>query len=160
MGLVANAKRVHYYLSSHLFKGVDFKGKTLLDVGGGRGVYSCITSTLGATKATIVEPIAEGSNDKMMREFEKIKSLLPENTAKISLVNNTFQEFDSAETYDIVLFHNSINHLNEPACEKLPKDEEAQQIYQNIFKKLVSLTHANSYVILSDASRANIFNDL
>ena len=70
----------------------------------------------------------------------------------------TFQAFDSAEKqFDIILLHNSINHLDETACINLLNDEASKAIYMDIFSKLSSLASSGAKLIVCDCSRYNFF---
>jgi len=47
-----------------------------------------------------------------------------------------FQEFSTTRTFDIVLLHASINHLDEEACIRLQYDDQARRRYGLIFQRL------------------------
>ena len=40
--------RLKFYLEQYLFKDIDFEGKTLLDIGGGNGLFSFYAALNGA----------------------------------------------------------------------------------------------------------------
>ena len=75
------------------------------------------------------------------------------------LLNTTLQEFDpEGQSFDIVLLHNSINHLDEEACINLLKSSDAKARYDSIFSKLRQLGLPGSSLIIVDASRYNFFS--
>ena len=59
--------------------------------------------------------------------------------------------------FDIILLHNSINHLDETACINLLSDEASKAIYLDIFSKLSSLASSGAKLIVCDCSRYNFF---
>jgi len=139
-----------------IFKGIDFKDKRVLDIGGGAGVYSFYAAEKGAKEVVLLEPELEGSSGGFNEQFNHIKNKL--NAKAVSLQRVTFQDFDvSNGKFDIVLLYNSINHLNEEACIVLRKSEEAREAYAGLFDKLSGLSNENADLIICDCSNYNFF---
>ncbi len=152
------------YIKNHLdymFKGIEVKNKKVLDVGGGAGLLALYAAKQGAKMAICLEPELEGSTSGVRRIFEKFKKEAGINTQAENL-NETFQSFclKNSSKFNIVIFHNSINHLDEPACEILLKDSTAEDKYINIFKQLNDLLEDDGVVVIADCGRRNFFNDL
>lgn len=61
------------------------------------------------------------------------------------------------EKFDIVLLHNSVNHLDEPACMRLLDDESARATYRELFRRIAALTNKGGKLIVSDCTRNNLF---
>jgi SAM-dependent methyltransferase len=155
-GLYKNKGNLKFEMQN-LFKGIDFINKKVLDIGGGVGQYSFYAACMGANKVICLEPEAEGSSSKMIKKFQRLNNLLGLNNVVINPI--TFQNFNpNGEMFDVIILHNSINHLDETACINLLKDKNAQIIYKNIFSKLYSLSNKKADIILSDCSRYNFFN--
>jgi len=139
-----------------LFKKANLKGKTILDIGAGSGIYSCYMAMNGAKNVFSLEPEIEGSENNYIKKFQKLKDNLK--LSNVFLEQKTFQLFDSKERkFDIVLLHYSVNHLNEEACINLNKNGEAKEIYAEIFQKLYSISNEKAQVIIADCSNNNIF---
>ncbi|MCL0044392.1 hypothetical protein M1N24_02540, partial [Dehalococcoidia bacterium] len=68
------------------------------------------------------------------------------------------QAFDSSTKFDIILLHNSVNHLNEEACMNLQHDNTARDTYGMIFQRLSGLARSGTKFIVTDCSRHNFFN--
>lgn len=153
-----NIKNLESYIN-YLYKGIDFHDKNCLDIGGGFGLYSIFSELLGAKKTIILEPELAGSNNKNKEKFLKLKNEL--NLKNTYLINKSLQKFNyKSDYFDIILLHNSINHLDESACKKLKFDASAREIYKNILEKIDELSNKNCELIICDCSRYNIFNIL
>jgi hypothetical protein len=77
----------------------------------------------------------------------------------VRLETRTIQAFDAGERkYDIILLHNSINHLDEAACIDLKENSNSRAIYKGIFAKISSFGVAGTELIISDCSRYNFFH--
>ncbi len=157
--LYGSTNRLKFYLLDILFKGIDFKGKTVLDIGGGNGLYSFYAACMGAKKVVVMEPVMDGSSDGFEDEFNDFKEKF--GTKDNIVFNKDFlQEYDPGDDkYDVVLMHYSINHLDEQACEDLigEKKEEAKAKYIKVLKDLVKMSSNNSTLIITDASRYNFY---
>jgi 16S rRNA G527 N7-methylase RsmG len=151
-----SAKRHLKFKTSLIFRKIDFEGKSMLDIGGGDGLYSFYVACQGAKNVVCLEPEIEGSYGEMNKNFEKMKKTL--NLNNISLRKATFQEYEpGSEKFDIVLMHNSINHLDEYACEHLLKSETYWNTYTDLLKKLYAITNEKAQIIISDCSNINFY---
>mgnify|MGYP001162026152 CR=1 FL=1 len=154
----SSEENLKYYLHS-LFKGVEFRGKRFLDIGGGYGKYSFFAACQGASTVVCLEPESAGSTAGTAVKFERIKNLLGLNN--IILETRTIQEYQVSESpFDIILLHDSINHLDESACMKLPEHEESKMKYLEIFNKISQMATKNAEIIICDCSRYNLFGML
>ena len=103
-----------------------------------------------------LEPETEGSRSGIGAKFRKLSEMLGYDHVWFEPV--TFQAFDPAgKQFDIILLHNSINHLDETACINLLDDEVSQAIYMDMFSKLSSLASSGATLIICDCSRYNLF---
>lgn len=142
---------------NYIFKNVSFEDKSMLDIGGGAGLFSFYAACMGVDEAICIEPEAAGSTPGLVKKIDNIKAGL-ENGDRVFLETNTLQDFNpQGKTFDIILLHNSINHLNEDACIKLKYDAESVTIYKELFNKLNNLASPGALLIIADCSRYNIF---
>jgi len=158
--LYTSHKRLKYYLETILFKDVDFASKTMLDVGGGNGLFSYYGALKGAKKIVVMEPEMDGSTAGFGDEFNEMHTLFnkPDN---IEFSGEFLQSYDNKGVkFDIVLMHNSINHLDEDACEALPDDQNARTKYINVLNDLVNICNENATIIVTDVSRYNFFEKI
>lgn len=139
-----------------VFKDIDLKNKRVLDIGGGTGIYSLYAACKGAERVVCLEPEMAGSSEAMVTNFIKLKTLL--GLENVSLEQLTFQEFDSQEsTYDVILLHNSVNHLDEDACISLKTNAKSKIIYEEILMKIYLLASESARLIICDCSSNNFF---
>lgn len=142
-----------------LFRDTSLNGKNVLDVGGGSGLISFYASIMGAKCVTCLEPEIAGSTSGIISHFKKIKSELGINN--VCLKPSTLQDFNSEKgVFDIILLHNSINHLDENSCIALDYDFEARKSYTVLCDKLFQLGKPGAKVIIVDCSRTNLFSFL
>lgn len=138
-----------------LFDGVPLSGRSLLDVGGGSGLMSFYAAARGANPVVCLEPSDAGSNPKMDDQFLEWQAGLGRR-ANVELARQTLQQLDPADrSYDVVLLHASVNHMDEDACRRLPYDALARATYSKMFDKLARLTVPGGDLIIADAARKN-----
>ena len=156
MGLHPNRKRLSYYLQHCVFHDIDLQGKSMIDIGSGRGIYSFYAGFTGAKRALCIEPELEGSNQTAMSQFKRLSEEF--GLPQIELKRVTFQDFDPEdEKFDVILLHHSINHLDEEACMQLKTSEAARKRYRAIFGKLADISNEGSKLVMADCSRYNFF---
>ena len=154
-GLYPNRGNLQFHLKT-LFQDIVLENRTVLDVGGGSGLHSFYAACMGAREVVCLEPETEGSRSGMGAKFRKLNEMLGYDQVRFEPV--TFQAFDPAEKqFDIILLHNSINHLDETACINLLNDEASRAIYMDIFSKLSALASRGAKLIVCDCSRYNFF---
>jgi SAM-dependent methyltransferase len=157
-GVYPNSRNLRFYLG-YLFDGVDFVGKRMLDIGAGSGLYGIYAACSGATQSICLEPEAAGSVSGVRQKFDRVVGELALNCVSMSAA--TLQEFEpGTEGFDLVFLHNSINHLDESACMALHRDDSAQRLYLEVFRKMHALTAPGGTLIIADCARRNLFGDL
>ena len=157
--LYSSKDRLQFYLH-RLFEGVKFEDKRFLDIGGGSGLFSFYAACMGAKEVLNIEPEAEGSRSDVSSRFRNILSQLSF-LDRVSLEHSTIQSYEpSGETFDIILLHGSVNHLDENACINLLHDENARNCYRAIFSKIGTMASSGATIILYDCSRYNFFSRL
>lgn len=118
-----------------LFNGVELSGKRTLDIGGGTGVFSFLAASGGASEVVCLEPEVDGSSKEVSGKFLRLLQRLGHPNVK--MVRKTIQEYRAAPcSFDIILMHNSVNHLDEDAYANLGKGGEAGDRYRAIFRKV------------------------
>ena len=139
-----------------LYGDTSFAGASVLDVGGGAGVCSLYASIRGAKRVVCLEPGAAGSTAGVQGPFERMASGL--GVDNVEFVATTLQDYEGGEgEFDVVISHNSINHLDERACERLSHDGEARDAYRAIFAKVGALAAPTARVIVADCSSQSLY---
>jgi SAM-dependent methyltransferase len=152
------AARLRFYLEN-LFAGIPTKGKRVLDIGAGSGVFSVYLALCGAAEVCALEPAVAGSRTRTAERFGLI--VRETGASNVSLCPQTFE--DAAPTLapsDVVLLHNSINHFDEPACMVLHHDAAARGAYVRTFQGLARLTRPGGLLVVADCTRHNVFHTL
>jgi len=153
-GLYKPATRVVNYLEEYLDTFINPAGKNVLDVGGGRGIHSLWCIARGANSVLCLEPFVD---DAVINAFLSAAKLF-ESTRKVSSVKKKIQDFESPHGYyDLIMLHNSVNHIDDAKCMVLHKDSGAREEYIKIFKKLALMTTRGGEIAIMDCARKNFF---
>lgn len=152
-------RNLRYYLAQ-VFCDVDFAGKSMLDIGGGAGIMSLYAACRGAKPVVCLEPSQAGSSSGSAQVFHQLaRSLSLDQVVQLLPIN--LQEFDAAkQTFDIILLHNSINHLDESACMRLQQSDKAKVVYDSFFRMISEKAAPGGTLIIADCSNKNVFHDL
>ena len=135
-------------------------GKSVLDIGAGSGKHSIYAAYAGASRVVALEPEVAGSTAGSTTRLTEAADMLGLDT-RIRLVPATLQEYESeGEQFDIVLLNASINHLDEDACIRLPRDAEAQARYRRLFAKIAGLARPGATLLAVDVAPTNLFRTL
>lgn len=159
--MYSSKSKLKFYLNN-LFENVDFTDKEVLDVGGGRGLLSFYAAVEGARKAICLEPEVDGSRNGMINAYNEVRSELPD-SLPVNLLPLTLQDYlkqTGPESFDVIIMHNSINHLDEDACIHLLDNEDCYNRYVAVFKNVYRIMKENSTLIITDVCRNNFFNDI
>lgn len=142
-----------------LYRGVDFRNRSVLDIGGGAGLHSFYALSCGAASAIVVEPEGDGGHDAMIATFNVWRDALGMSQAQ--LIQTTLQSYDPPPGgFDIVLVQDAINHFDEPACVTLRTSATSRDAYLAIFGKISSVIRPGGLLIMSDCSSRNLFPSL
>jgi hypothetical protein len=149
------------YFRDQVFSGVDTKGKRLLDIGGGNGLASVWAVMEGEVAAAlVVDPYGEGSNFRMLSQFEKMRTE-GRLADRLELFKGTLIDSPTPILgFDIALLHNSVNHLDETMTSRLHESEEASKKFKKEFVSIRNALIDGGRLIIADCSSRNIFGDL
>ena len=156
--LIPSGANLRFY-TQRLFGQPTLSGLRVLDIGAGNGIFSCYAAAAGASQVVALEPEAAGSHNQMLDGFQALLDRLE--FRQVRLVPTTFQAYQpGSETFDLILLHHSINHLDEEACIHLLERPECRATYLSLAARLASLLHDNGRIIMADCARSNLFPDL
>lgn len=151
-------QRLGFYLD-RLFRGIDVQGKRALDIGAGTGVFSIALALRGAAEVCALEPEVAGSQSTMSERFERMVRQV--GVTNVRLERKTLEEaLPTLKPFDLVLLHNCINHLDEPSCTVLHRDQTARSAYLQTFRDLYRVTRDDGLLIIADSTRHNLFGSV
>jgi SAM-dependent methyltransferase len=146
----------HMYRITNRYKDVDFRGKRVLDIGGGLGLISYYASIKGASAVVCLDPGDDGAIIDLNAESMRLQQAMQTDT--VSFLPLKLQEYDpDGALFDVIIMSSSINHIDEAACERLPDDPEARQSYREIFQQIASMSKPNGRLLVSDVSPRNFY---
>ena len=147
---------------NYFFNDVDLSNKKVLDVGGGIGLLTFYAAVKGAKKVVCLEPEFDGSSKGMINKFNEFKSALQSSLPieHLPLTLQDYMEQIDDEEYDIILLHNSINHLDEEACISFRQSKQSYNTYKNIFTQVYRKMKPGGNRVRADCSCNNFFNTL
>jgi 2-polyprenyl-3-methyl-5-hydroxy-6-metoxy-1,4-benzoquinol methylase len=138
------------------FRGVELRGKSVLEIGAGSGFFSAYAALQGARKVVALEPALDGSSEQACERLFHMQREI--NCANMIPLAQTIQEFDShSERFDVVLSYNSVNHLDENSCIALKTSKDARERYRQLFGKIATMMVPGGTLLLADCSRYNVF---
>ena len=141
-------------LARQLFRDIDFRNKTMLEIGCGKGMLCLWAAAHGARHVVGLEPLADGAyhTSECHQAFRKMTQQLELPQARI--LPDTVQKFDCPSNYfDVVLSVASINHLDEKSCVALGKSEAAENEYRKIFRDIARMMKPGGKPISMEQSR-------
>jgi len=155
-------KRLEYVLGSH-FRGLELEKKSLLEIGAGHGLFSIWCAVNGARRVTALEPEASGSTKGIRSEFKKVMDGI-ELKKEVQYSGMTVEKYLASEqrqTFDYILMHAVINHLDEDATRRLHLvgAEKERESYRSIFRGLFNLLTTNGVVLIYDVAKHNLWSD-
>ena len=148
-----------FYFKNYIFNNIDIDYKKLLDLGGGNGMASFYAlSSSASCSAWIVDPIAEGSNDLMWQQYNSMKERFdPE---RVNYHRDFIETLVFPETFDIILMHNTINHIGEDILKDVLIKESAYVEYKNRIKTIVDRLKPGGFLIVADCGTKNFLGNL
>jgi hypothetical protein len=132
----------------------------VLEVGGGSGLLTLWAAVHGA-RVVCLEPESAGSTSGVGRLFAALRSCMGA-TVDARMLSQTLDDHlaRSERRFDVVVMANTVNHLDEHHCSRLHSDASARATYLALLGRLYDRINAGGYLLLTDCSRSNLFNDV
>lgn len=147
-----------FYFKNYIFKGVNLKNKSLMDFGGGNGIASFFAvHSDESCNCTIVDPFDEGSNSQMSNQYNQLSRFY---SGSVRLHNDYIDSLPVGDKYDLILMHNSINHIGEDIIEDIEINKNHWEKYLERLKPVVMRAKKGANIIVADCSNKNFWNDL
>jgi 2-polyprenyl-3-methyl-5-hydroxy-6-metoxy-1,4-benzoquinol methylase len=140
------------------FRGIEVRGKRILEIGCGSGfvsLYLAFVMGVGHLDA-MDEAAGEGNPSTILDTLEtNVRSL---GLTNITVLKKDIMQFTSSEPYDIVVSNNAMHHVCEHGL--LKWDVRARKKYIEIFGHLKSLLRPEGTLMLREYSRNSIWRYL
>ena len=155
---IPRSKGYHYYFQNYIFNEIDLTNKSILDVGGGNGIASFFATSQDDTcSSLVVDPIDDGSNDLMLIQYKKMRQHF---ATKVDFFQGYTYDLSVNEKFDIILLHNSINHVGEDIVSQLIIDEKVRSEYKKRLQSIPKFSAPGTILIVADCARKNFWGDL
>ncbi|QDT06288.1 Methyltransferase domain protein [Rubripirellula lacrimiformis] len=143
---------------NRLFGDLELQGRSVLEIGSGRGLISLHCGLAGAEKVVSVEPEMEGSTSGVIEaQAQRIKSLGLKN---VDLRRDNFNTMNfGGESFDVIVMIAVLNHLYETPL-NAARHQEVFNTYVKIASKLHGLLNKGGVVIATDACRLCLWTQL
>ena len=148
-----------FYFSSYIYKDINLDGKKILDIGGGNGLASFhALDNSSNCSAWVVDPIAEGSNELMFEQYESMKKNY--DPGRINFHRDYVDTLLEPNTFDIIVMHNTINHIGEDILEDINNSSEAYAEYVSRLKTILDRLSSDGTLIVADCGSKNFFGKI
>ena len=148
-----------FYFSSYIYKDINLDGKKILDIGGGNGLASFhALDNSSSCSAWVVDPIAEGSNELMFEQYESMKKNY--DPGRINFHRDYVDTLLEPNTFDIIVMHNTINHIGEDILEDINNSSEAYAEYVSRLKTILDRLSSDGTLIVADCGSKNFFGKI
>jgi SAM-dependent methyltransferase len=139
-----------------VFRGVNWKGKRVLEIGSGRGLIAIYMGMQGAARVVSMEPEMVGSTSGVIKEQrERLAALGLTNVEVLAADFNTWDAKD--EQFDVIVSRASINHLYHSE-KHAGSDPQTYDKYVEVARRIHRMLAPGGQFIATDSCRYGFFN--
>jgi SAM-dependent methyltransferase len=156
---ISRSNGYDFYFRNYIYKDIDLDGKKILDIGGGNGIASFHALHSSANSfAWVVDPIAEGSNERMFEEYESMKKYY--DSGRVNFHRDYVDTLLEPHTFDIIVMHNTINHIGEDILKDISHNSNAYSEYVRRLKTILDRLSNDGVLIVADCGSKNFFRKM
>ena len=140
-----------------LFKGIDFAGKDVLEIGSGRGLLAIYMALRGAHVLSMEPELVGATSGVIAQQKGRVKAL---GLTNVEVLNADFNTWDPGDhLFDLIVSNASINHLyaSEHHAEH---HRETYEAYLRIARRVGDMLAPGGTFVATDACRYAFFSAL
>jgi len=141
--------------AGHLFDGVPLSGRSVLEIGSGKGMMTMYAALQGASHVVSMEPEMIGSRSGMISlQQQRLDAL---GIQSVEFLAADFNEWNPlGRTFDVVMCRAAINHLHASDQHAL-SHRPTYEGYLTVVRRMLSVTSPGGVVLITDACRYAFF---
>jgi SAM-dependent methyltransferase len=141
------------YTTPQMFGGLSLQGAHALEIGSGTGLHAIYMALHGATVVSL-EPEGPGATGGVIaKQRERCRRL---NLHNVDVIAADFNTWQTSERFDVILSHNSINHLY-PSSTSARSDQATRAGYIRVLRRIHTLLAPAGVFVATDAGRYAFF---
>lgn len=150
----------HRYRSrgEYLFRGVELRGRRLLDIGCGPGAWTLWGGLHGAAYSLGIDPEGDGATRGVMDRLRRSVTELGLD-GRVEARPIGIEDLRASTPFDVIINYNVINHISEAHTQTL-HEPESQAFYVEALRGIRNLLVPGGVLITADCSRHNFFGRL
>jgi SAM-dependent methyltransferase len=142
---------------ANMFRGVDFTGKRVLEVGSGRGLLAIYMGMRGANVLSMEPEMVGATSGVIAQQEARLKALGMTNVKVINADFNTWDPGD--ERFDVIVSRASINHLY-ASEHHADHDKATHDAYLQVARRLHGMLVPGGIFVATDANRYAFFSGM
>ena len=145
------------YMLANMFKGIDFTGKRVLEIGSGRGLLAISMALRGAHVLSMEPELAGATSGVVAQQRDRVRALGLNNVEVLSADFNTWDPGN--RRFDVIVSRASINHLYASA-HHAEHHKETHDAYLQVARRLRGMLVPAGSFVATDACRYAFFSGL
>jgi SAM-dependent methyltransferase len=142
---------------ANMFRGLDFTGKRVLEIGSGRGLLAIYMGMRGAHVLSMEPEMVGATSGVIAQQEARLKALGMRN---VEVINADFNTWDPGDRrFDIIVSRASINHLY-ASVHHADHDKETYDAYLQVARRVRDMLVPGGTFVATDACRYAFFSGM
>jgi SAM-dependent methyltransferase len=142
---------------ANMFKGIDFAGKHVLEIGSGRGLLAIYMGLRGAHVLSMEPELAGATSGVIAQQRARVKAM---GLSNVEVLNADFNTWDPGDSrFDVIVSRSSLNHLHASA-HHAEHHRETYDTYVQVARRLRTMLVPSGSFVATDACRYAFFSGL
>jgi SAM-dependent methyltransferase len=145
------------HMLANMFKGIDFTGKRVLEIGSGRGLVAISMAMRGAHVLSMEPELVGATSGVIAQQEARVRAL---GLTNVEVLNADFNTWDPGDhRFDVIVSHASINHLY-ASPHHAERDRKTYEAYLRIARRVRDMLGPGGAFVATDACRYAFFSAL